>query len=274
MKTLTVAGAQMAVTEDVARNEDNILRLIDQAKGRGADILLTPEGSLSGYSPRFDRRIVDQALDRVVARAAAAGIGLALGTCFYESDQQCYNELRFYDRDGTHLGSHAKILRCEAAPGRPGSENHLYGTHELRTFTFDGWRVAGLICNDLWANPEATQVPDPNLVRQCAQAGAQIIFHAVNGGRGPGADSELAWQFHESNLRMRAKAAEIYIVTVDNALPETLPTSSPGGVIAPDGSWLAQTSACGEDMVVHTLPERASTDAAGHEFQSTELKQP
>lgn len=259
MRTLTVAGAQMAVRDDDVRsNTATILRFIELAASKEADVLLTPEGSLSGYTPEFDQPAVEDALARVIQRATALGIGLALGTCFYESDGQCFNQLRFYDRRGAFLGSHAKILRCGIPTPPSHGEFEWYATHELCTFVFEGITVAGLICNDLWANPAATVEPDPNLVLRCAELGAQIIFHAVNGARGPGEQSNLVRQFHEANLRMRAQAASIHIATVDNASPVTLPCSSPGGVIGPDGSWLVQTVLEGEDLFVKKLAVPAS----------------
>lgn len=256
---LTVAGAQMVVSDDVKLNTATILRFIERAAQSDVDLLLTPEGSLSGYTHEFDRNEVEEALDHVTQRAADLGVGLALGTCFYEADELCYNQIRFYDKRGTYLGSHAKILRCGTPTTPSRGEIEFYATHELRTFSFEEWPIAGLICNDLWANPEATPVPDPNLVRVSAQAGARVIFHAVNGGRvarGPGADPELVRSFHEANLRMRAKTSDIYVVTVDNAAPETLRCSSPGGVVAPDGSWMVRSAWRGEDLFIGRLSPR------------------
>jgi len=53
---LRVAGAQMPVTADVRKNREILLRAIAFAAARKADILLTPEGSLSGYCPDFERK--------------------------------------------------------------------------------------------------------------------------------------------------------------------------------------------------------------------------
>tara|TARA_Y100001934_G_scaffold88845_1_gene110232 strand:- start:2255 stop:2398 length:144 start_codon:yes stop_codon:yes gene_type:complete len=41
---LRVAGAQIPVGTDIKANTANLLRAIDIAAGKGADILLTPEG--------------------------------------------------------------------------------------------------------------------------------------------------------------------------------------------------------------------------------------
>ena len=47
---LRVAGAQIPVGTDIKANTANLLRAIDITAGKGADILMTPEGSLSGYT--------------------------------------------------------------------------------------------------------------------------------------------------------------------------------------------------------------------------------
>ncbi|MHA1371636.1 MAG: hypothetical protein ACTSRA_18200, partial [Promethearchaeota archaeon] len=44
--------------------------------------------------------------------------------------------------------------------------------------------------------------------------------------------------FHESNLRLRAMAGNVHIITVDNCFPFNLPCSSWSGLIGPDGNWI------------------------------------
>lgn len=253
---LRIAGLQMPVDDhDVAANARRICAGIRAAAAERADVLLTPEGSLSGYRPDFDVTAVAAALAQVTAEAQRCGIGLALGTCFREDDGRCYNELRFYRADGEHLGFHTKILRCAHLPvAKPGDELNHYATRELRTFEWaPGIVVGGLICNDMWANPECTPMPDVHLVQQLAARGARVIFHAVNGGRDGSEWARVNWQYHEANLRMRARAGGVWIATVDNAFPAHLDCSAPCGVVAPDGSWACRTEARGERMFVHTV---------------------
>ena len=66
---LRVAGVQMPVLLDVEANKKNILDAIRIAADEGADILLTPEGSLSGYTHFFDAHSVEDALDEILAFA-------------------------------------------------------------------------------------------------------------------------------------------------------------------------------------------------------------
>jgi predicted amidohydrolase len=253
---LRVAGAQIAVSRDVDRNVAAIERALAYAAETEADVLLTPEGSLSGYTPGFDRGRVSRALEHVTAGARAAGVALALGTCFEEPDDgRCYNQIRFYDRDGSYLGFHSKTLTCGTLTDPPRGEINDYAVRPLRTFTLCGVNVGGLICNDLWANPECTPGPDPHLTQQLARRGARVLFHAVNGGRNGSEWSEVAWQYHESNLRLRARGGGLWIVTVDSAEPADLPCSAPSGVLDPNGCWAARAPAQGEHPFVHTIEE-------------------
>ncbi|MEX2683330.1 MAG: carbon-nitrogen hydrolase family protein [Candidatus Sigynarchaeota archaeon] len=244
---LRVAAAQIAVLGDIDLNVEAINNAIDFAASAGADILLTPEGSLSGYTPKFDQSRVEHELEGIVKKTSGHGLGLALGTIFVEPDDGgTYNEIRFYSKNGIFLGFHSKILRTT-------DEMKDYASLPLRTFDFHGITIGGLICNDLWANPECTIEPDPHLTRLLAGMGARIIFHAVNGGRSGLPFMETIRNYHESNLRMRAQADKVWIVTVDNCFPFNLPCSAPSGVIDPQGNWVVKVPHQGEQMFVHDI---------------------
>lgn len=256
---MRVAGFQMPVTNDIARNAERIIGAIQWAAQQKAEILLTPEGSLSGYRMDFDVQAVREALHRVIDAAREHAVGLALGTCFTEEDGKCYDQLRFYRPDGTYLGFHSKILctvygdalrRGEYRPFEP------YATSELRVFEWSpGLVIGGLVCNDMWANPACTFEPDPHLCQQLARKGAKIIFHAVNGGRGGGESEglEMGRQYQEVNLRMRADAGQVWVVVTDNSFPENIRVTAPAGVINPSGSWVCKASQSGAQMFVYTI---------------------
>lgn len=254
-KRLRVATAQLPVTRDIKANTAAISRAIVQAHEEGADILLTPEGSVSGYTPTFDQAQVDEALDALVKKASGLGMALALGTCYVEPDDGlCYNQIRFYDTDGSFLGFHNKILRCGSMTDPPVGEINHYAARPLRTFRIKGITVGGLICNDMWANPGCTPMPDPHLSQKLSAMGAQIIFHSINGGRnGSDWSRNVFWPFHETNLRIRARTGKVWIVTSDNCAPAKFPCSAPSGVLAPNGQWAVQAPDTGEQIVVYTI---------------------
>jgi predicted amidohydrolase len=254
-KRLRVAVAQISVTRNIARNVETISRAIDRAIEEKADVLLTPEGSLSGYTPQFDQALVEESLQKLVAKASSAGLALALGTCFVEPDDgRCYNQIRFYDGEGDLLGFHSKTLRCGSMTNPPKGEINHYAARPLRTFQIKGITVGGLICNDMWANPGCTPMPDPHLSQKLSEMGARIIFQAINGGRdGSDWSREVYWPFHETNLRIRARTGKLWIVTADNCYPTNIPCSAPSGVLKPDGHWAAKAPDQGEHILVYTI---------------------
>jgi predicted amidohydrolase len=252
--SLRIAGAQIPVSHDIAVNTANLLRAVQFAADQKADLLLTPEGSLSGYTWEFDPQAAQQALQKVTQAARALRVGLALGTCYIEADGLCYNEVRFYLPDGGYLGFHSKVLRCGTLSTPSQGEIEHFAESPLRTFDFLGLRVGALICNDLWANPQCTPMPDSHLTQQLAGLGARLILHAVNGGRDGSAWSQVAWQYHEANLRMRAQAGNVWVITVDNCAPLDLPCSAPCGVIDPQGDWVCRTEPVGEQFFTYTIP--------------------
>lgn len=263
-----VSAIQMAVTRDIQQNAASISRAIHLAHKAKADILLTPEGGLSGYTPDFDQGAVQAALEDVTRLARSLHVGLALGTCFKEPDGQTYDELRFYTPDGSYLGFHSKILLCGTMSDPPQGEINDYASSPLQTFLFGDLRIGGLVCNDLWANPSCTPMPDPHLTHQLAQSGAQVVFHAVNGGRDGGEWSrEVYWHFHEVNLRIRAQAGKLWIVTVDNCDPPDVPCAAPGGVINPQGQWICRTEPQGEQFFAYRIESADvhSADSAARE---------
>jgi predicted amidohydrolase len=250
---LRVVGAQIPVMDDVNSNLKAINDAVDYAIDEGADILLTPEGSLSGYTHRFSQKAVCAALRAIISRTKGR-LGLALATCYIEEDGRCYDQIRFYDRDGRYLGFHSKVLLCSNLNKPLKGEIKRYHKRPLRTFTFKGLCIGGLICNDMWANPFCTYMPDTHLSQQLARMGARVIFHAVNGGRDKTKFSqEVTRNFHESNLKMRAKAGKLWIITVDNCSPPDIPCSSPGGIVTPEGEWAVRLPPKGEHLCAHTI---------------------
>jgi predicted amidohydrolase len=251
--TLRVAGAQIRVTNDVEANFAAISQAIDFARREKADILLTPEGSLSGYSHQFDARHVDDALRRVTAQAQSANLGLALGTCFVEPDDgQCYNQIRFYEPGGNYLGFHSKILRTGSLTQPSQGEVTWFTARPLTTFDYRGIRIGGLICNDMWANPRCTPMQDTHLSPQLSELGVRIVFHAINTGDWT-EWSQVEWNFHESNLRLRALAGRLWIVTVDIGEPTAGKSGAPSGVFDPTGDWVCRVAPTGTQYFVHNI---------------------
>ncbi len=254
-RTLRVAGAQLPVTNDVQQNLKAITRAIEFAGKANADVLVTPEGSLSGYTAKFDPTVTAEAIQAVVHLASRSNLALVVGTCFADPDGSRYDAQRFYDRQGGYLGFHAKVLLCRhmTEPGRKG-ELDSFKSAPLRTFQLQGLRVGGLICNDFWANPEWTPMPDPHLAFQLADLGARVIFLSVNSGQNEGDELALHRAFHESNLRLRARTSKLWVVVANACDPKgRREVNCRSGVIAPDGHWAAQVDPTGEQFFAYNI---------------------
>ena len=251
-RTLRVAGVQMPVTTNIAANVKTILRAIEFAARERAQVLVTPEGSLSGYTAKFNPTVAAEAIETVAKGARAAGLALVLGTCFADSDGQRYDAQRFYSATGEYLGFHAKILLCRkiGGPPRPG-EMDYFRTSPLRTFALGDLTVGGLVCNDMGANPEWTPMPDPHLAHQLAGMGARVIFLSVNSGIGEGDDLALNRDYHDSNLRLRARSAGVWVVVANAADPAgRLDATCPSGIVSAEGRWVLRANPKGEQFFV------------------------
>lgn len=252
--TVTVAGLQMLDSHDVGANEGAIHRAIDRAADARAEFLLTPEGGLSGYYAGFDREVVSGAAARLAKHAREAGVGLLLGTCFKEVEspgarEYCYDQVRVYAPNGDYLGAHSKILLCSPVTHPGTGEMKDYVSGSLRAFSYRGLCFGVLICNDLWATPGFTTIPNPYLALQLKNLGAQVLFHAV---ATPGPD--LSYQpYHESNQSLWAKALGMPIVTA-NLSDGKNPANCRGGVVLPDGERRVLADGPGERFFTFALP--------------------
>ena len=241
----------MLIGKDVAENEKKIMDGIRRAADDGADFLLTPEGSLSGYWAGFDTQEVDEALTRVTAEAKRLGVGLAIGTCIREpegGEMVCRNQVRIYSPDGDLLGFHSKILRCSPLNTPDSCEIADYETSPLRTFEWNGVRFGTLICNDMWATPGCTTMPNPFLVWQLRQMGAEVILHAINSGI-----VQYYTPFHESSVGLWARSLGIHIVEANAAGSDSEPVNARSGVMDPHGEYIVEAPRIGEQYFTCTI---------------------
>jgi len=108
---LRVACAQIPVEKSIKSNFEAISRAVDFAIGEKVDILLTPEGSLSGYTHEFNQEETKHYL-RMILGNVKDKLGLALGTCYVEDDERCYIQSRFDEKNGRFRRFHSKTLLC------------------------------------------------------------------------------------------------------------------------------------------------------------------
>jgi predicted amidohydrolase len=153
--TLRVALAQVdCVLGDVAENARRAREQIARARAEGADLVVFPELSLTGYALGAVTEDVAMALDDpVIARLAAATDGIAAVVGCVESGRvQTYNSALFLDG-----GAIVHVQRKTHLPtyGRWEEHKHFSQGAALRAFDTRLGRLAMLICNDAWQAPLA-----------------------------------------------------------------------------------------------------------------------
>ena len=221
---IRLAGLQMLVGTDISKNKEQILQGITGAAREGATFLVTPEGSLSGYTSDFNQEELSRALDEVKAAAQKMKVGLMLGTCFKEvikGKEFCFNQVRVYTPEGQSLGAYSKVLRCSELDVPGTGEMLEYAEGTLRTFEWEGCHFGILICNDLWATPGYTTMPNPYLPWKLQQMGAQFIVHCINSGT-----AQQYRPFHESSAELWALSLHIPIMEVNAAQVERINAQS------------------------------------------------
>ena len=210
-----ISGLQMDVSNDIDSNRKQIVEAIKKAASEKADFLVTPEGSLTGYTSNFDQKELAGALEAVTAEASRLKVGLMLGTCYKQivkGKEFCYNQVRIYSPEGQFLGEYSKILRCSILDVPGTGEMVEYAEGELKTFEWEGNRFGILICNDLWATPGYTTMPNPYLAWRLKQMGAQFIVHCINSGT-----VQKYRTFHESSAELWALSVKLPILEVNAA---------------------------------------------------------
>ena len=184
MGKLAVSALQLALgSTDEAENIAAVSSQVEEAAGKGAQVILPPE-LFSG--PYFCREEKDEffALARPTAehpsviamQALAAKFGVAIPTSFFERDgHHYYNTLAMIGPDGDIMGTYRK----SHIPDGPGYEEKFYfrpGNDGFKVWDVFGARIGIGICWDQWY-PEAARV--------MALKGAQVLFYPTAIGSEP-----------------------------------------------------------------------------------------
>jgi predicted amidohydrolase len=257
-RTIVLAGAQMLVRESVADSARAIASFVRRAAARGATHLVTPEVILTGYHGRFSQLERDRAVEEVVRPAVReAGLTLMLGAGTFSSPsgrrlRKPLNQVVVIGPDGRTVGTHSKTIPTGgdlkwSARGRPS---------DLRVFRSGGLAFGCLICNDYWATPVYTTLPDLNLPVRLARMGAKVVFHSIASGHG-----RAYLDFHTMRLEERAIRGRVWVAGANAVNNSRRPVNAPSGVVGPDGKWRVRAPGRGERLYCFRMGNTGGTNA-------------
>lgn len=238
--SLKIAIWQVAsVPSDVAANTAALDRTAAKAKAAGADLLMTPEMFITGYSIGDDigRLAAEQPLDRVREVAKRHGIAIVAGGPESLNDSSTppfANSAWFIDETGEVLGRHRKVQLF----GDLDRSHFSAGDSPVSMVHYRGFNIAMLICFD---------VEYPETVRAAAHAGAD--FMAV-----PTAQMDPFRFVNEHLIRTRAWENSVYVAYANQIGPDGDFAYVGRSVIAdPFGEHLAFASAENEELLFAEL---------------------
>ena len=263
MRTVTLAATQFACTWDLPANADTAERLVRQAAGQGAQVILVQELFATPYfciteDPRHFALAAPAEGHPLVARFAdlARELGVVLPVSFFErAGEAHFNSVAMVDADGTVLG----IYRKSHIPQGPGYEEKFYfspGDTGFRVWDTAFGRIGLGICWDQWF---------PEAARAMALLGAEMLLYPTAIGSEPPApdyDSQPHWE-----MTMRGHAAANLLPLVAS---NRVGTESQDGrevtfygssfIAGPDGQLAAKAPRAGEAVLTASFDLDAVRD--------------
>jgi N-carbamoylputrescine amidase len=190
-----VAALQCALGGEREANVALVEKLVREAAGKGAQIVLPPELFEGPYFCRHEKEsFFDEARpfegNQTVARFAklAKELNIAIPVSFFErAGQAHYNSLAMIDADGTVMG----LYRKSHIPDGPGYEEKFYfrpGDTGFKVWKTKHATIGVGICWDQWF---------PETARAMALMGAEILFYPTAIGsepHDPELDTRDPWQ--------------------------------------------------------------------------------
>lgn len=151
MKNFSVSLAQInPALGDIEKNLKTHLEFIAKAKKQGADLVVFPELSLTGYFLRDLTQEVALAIDAPAIHklvAASKGISIVFGFVEESADHRFYNSAIFAE-DGKILNKHRKVYL--PTYGIFEDARYFAPGESFRSFSSKHGKFGILICEDLW----------------------------------------------------------------------------------------------------------------------------
>jgi predicted amidohydrolase len=269
MRVINVAAAQMGPIQKADSREAVIKRMIalmDEAKARGADLIIYPELALTTFFPRwymedqaevdawFEREMPNAATKPLFERAAQHGIAMNFGYAELTPDGHHFNTCILTDKSGKIIGKYRKIH----LPGHSEFEakrafQHLEKRYfEPGDFGFNVWRALGgvlgmAICNDRrW----------PETYRVMGLQGVEMVLIGYNT---PSFNAESREEAPETRLfhnRLSLQAGAYqnatWVVGVAKAgVEDGFPLFGGSLIVDPNGLIVAEAKSEDDELLVH-----------------------
>lgn len=195
MRNIKVAAIQMKCSEDMQTNIERAERLVRQAAGQGAQIILLQELFETLYFCQKELPDYLSLATEIQENAAiqhfsklSGELGIVLPISFFEKKNQArFNSVAVIDADGRVLG----VYRKTHIPDGPGYEEKYYfspGDTGFKVWDTRYGKIGVGICWDQWF---------PETARCMALMGAEILFYPTAIGSepfDPHYDSKDHWQ--------------------------------------------------------------------------------
>ena len=226
---------------DFCHNQDVLLAQIRQSAAAGAELILTPESYLDGWS--FDSGILERVavdLDNSKVselRKLASELGVWLcASLFLREGGRTFNSAILIDSEGALALVYRKIHETKDV-----LEHMPYDLGDELPVVQTPWgRVGILICHDRWY---------AEAYHSLRLQGAELILNPVAAATfWPGHPYH---DIHRCNLRCHAYSSSVFLACCNSA--------NHGGhslIIAPDGSAIAEAGQ-GEEILMHRLDPSA-----------------
>jgi predicted amidohydrolase len=266
-RTVTVAAAQMGPVQldhDRESVVKRLLTLLQEAHGRGADLVVFPELALTTFFPRwfvtdiaeadhfYERSMPSAVTQPLFDEARRLGVGFCLGYALLDEGGHRWNVQTLVERDGSIVATYKK----SHIPGHETNEPDRPFQHAERYYFepspdgFGVWRAFGglvgmMICNDRrW--PETYRVMGLQGV-ELILCGYNTPIHYV-----PDPSQDILQGFHNA-LVMQSGAYQngTWVVGVaKGGVEEGVDSLGQSMIVAPSGQIVAQALTTDDEVIV------------------------
>ena len=229
---IVVGGCRIPITYNITDNLSEIKKAIDWAAVNDVDIMSTPECALSGYlwnpTSQEDLRVLEisDAISEIQRYSQEKNVDLILGTAWYDENWQWTN-MQAFIVDGKCVHVHRKNILFDAE-----KQFYINGT-QVEIIKYNNFKIAGLICNDLWSNP-IYFTDSSKLLERLYNAEIDILFVSANVPSNC-THPDLFYQWHDSCIRMIGGTGKWYTVVSDKT--QTIKIC-PSGVVHRNSMWV------------------------------------